>query len=209
MAQLSFKGTVNVKLIKAPKAPLSWRLKNYLRRGFIKFWLGFQVAPLVSKLFGFTIFTATLEARLVKANGDVVDYGVLSHAVVTDVGVNELVDDWDDGSGNIADFNYHGSGTGAVAPAVGDTALGAEITTGLDPDNTRPTGTKSQPAANQLRSVGTASYDATAAVTEHGLFNQASTAGGILWDRSTFAAINVASGDSIQFTYTLTANSGG
>lgn len=30
-----------------------------------------------------------------------------------------------------------------------------------------------------------------------------------VWDRSVFAAINVASGDSIQFTYTLTLSAGG
>lgn len=31
----------------------------------------------------------------------------------------------------------------------------------------------------------------------------------VMWDRKQFAAINVISGDSIQFTYTLTINSGG
>lgn len=31
----------------------------------------------------------------------------------------------------------------------------------------------------------------------------------IMWDHKVFSAINVASGDSIQFTYTLTVNSGG
>jgi hypothetical protein len=31
----------------------------------------------------------------------------------------------------------------------------------------------------------------------------------VLWDRRQFAAINVNNGDSIQFTYTLTVNSGG
>jgi hypothetical protein len=32
---------------------------------------------------------------------------------------------------------------------------------------------------------------------------------GTLWDRRVFSAINVVSGDSIQFTYTLTVNNGG
>jgi hypothetical protein len=31
----------------------------------------------------------------------------------------------------------------------------------------------------------------------------------VMWDHKVFSAINVASGDSIQFTYTLTINSGG
>jgi hypothetical protein len=46
-------------------------------------------------------------------------------------------------------------------------------------------------------------------VTEHGIFSQAATGGGTLWDRSVFSAINVVSGDSIQFTYTCTVSSGG
>ena len=84
-----------------------------------------------------------------------------------------------------------------------------ESTTALNPDNTRATGTRSQPAANQYRSVGTLTFDNTAAVTEHGLFSQAATGGGTLWDRSVFSAINVVSGDSIQFTYTVTVSAGG
>ena len=47
-------------------------------------------------------------------------------------------------------------------------------------------------------------FDATAAIVEHGIFSQAATGGGTLLDRSVFSAINVASGDSIQFTYDLT-----
>ena len=47
-------------------------------------------------------------------------------------------------------------------------------------------------------------FDATAAITEWGLFSQAATGGGVLWSRIVFAALNVASGDSIQFTYDLT-----
>jgi len=79
----------------------------------------------------------------------------------------------------------------------------------LNPDSTRATGTRSQPAANQYRSVGTVTFDAITAVTEHGILSQAATGGGVLWDRSVFTAINVASGDSIQFTYTCTVSAGG
>jgi hypothetical protein len=135
-------------------------------------------------------------------------YGLLSYRVITDAGVAYLVDDWDSGANVIDNFNYHGCGTGATAEAAGDTALVTESTTALNPDSTRATGTKSQPAANQARSVGTLTFDASAAITEHGLFTQAATGGGTLWDRSVFAAINVASADSIQFTYTATFTSG-
>jgi hypothetical protein len=120
-----------------------------------------------------------------------------------------LVDDWDNNGQDISTLNYHGCGTGTTAEAAGDTALVTESTTALNPDSTRATGTRSQPTAPQYQSVGTITFDASAAITEHGLFSQAATGGGTLWDRSVFSAINVASGDSIQFTYVMTATAGG
>ncbi len=135
------------------------------------------------------------------------DLGLLSARVITDAGVAFLVDDWDAGgaTNDITLFNFHDSGTGVAAEAVTDTDLG----TPAGP-TTRATGTKSQPAANQLRSIGTINYTGTLAITEHGFFNQAARgAGSVLWDRSVFAAINVVSGDAIEFTYTCTVSSGG
>jgi hypothetical protein len=64
-------------------------------------------------------------------------------------------------------------------------------------------------SATQLRSTGTLTFDNTVAVTEHGLFSQAATGGGVLWDRSIFTAVNVVSGDSIQFQYTASLTAGG
>lgn len=139
------------------------------------------------------------------------NYGVVSHRVITDAGVAFLVDDWDNNGQDQTTMNFHGCGTGAGAEAVGNTALTTESTTALVPDSTRATGTRSQPTANQYRSVGTLTFDADAAIIEHGLFSASGTGTGTLWDRSTFAAINVvgANGDSIQFTYTATISSGG
>lgn len=150
-----------------------------------------------------------LYATVIRRNGDVEHLGLLSTKVITDAGVAFLVDDWDNNVTDLTTMNFHGCGTGAAAENVTDTALGAEITTALNPDSTRATGTRSQPAANQYRSVGTVTFDASAAITEHGIFSQAATGGGTLWDRSVFAPINVASGDSIQVTYTCTLSSGG
>lgn len=95
---------------------------------------------------------------------------------------------------------------------------------------TRATGTQVNSGAGTVaspatyKSVGTISYTSSLAITEWGLFNQAAQ-GGHLWDRRWFntagapattaaaaltsAPINVINGDSIQFTYTLTANQGG
>jgi hypothetical protein len=135
--------------------------------------------------------------------------GLMSTKVITDAGVAFLVDDWDNNATDITNMNYHGCGTSTVAESTADTALGTESGTALNPDNTRATGTKSQPAANQLRSIGTLTFDASAAVTEHGLFSTSVVGQATLWDRSVFSAINVANGDSIQFTYTCTVSSGG
>jgi hypothetical protein len=135
--------------------------------------------------------------------------GLVSTRLITDAGVTFMRDDFNNNAQDITNFNFHGCGTGVTAEAQGDTALVTESTTALNPDNTRATGTRSTPAGNQFRSVGTATFDATAAITEHGIFSQSATGGGTLWDRSVFSAINVASGDSIQFTYTLTLTAGG
>ncbi len=150
-----------------------------------------------------------LYASVIRANGSIEHLGLVCTKVITDAGVAFLVDDWDANGQDISTMNFHGCGTGTNAEAVGDTALQTESTTALNPDSTRATGTRSQPAANQYRSVGTATFDNTAAITEHGILSQAATGGGTLWDRSVFSAINVVSGDSIQFTYTCTVSSGG
>jgi hypothetical protein len=134
--------------------------------------------------------------------------GMLSTKFITDNGVTFLRDDFNNSATDITLMNFHGCGTGVAAENQTDTALGTESTTALNPDSTRATGTRSVPATNQFRSVGTATFDAVAAITEHGILSQAATGGGTLWDRSVFTAINVASGDSIQFTYTLTLTAG-
>jgi hypothetical protein len=153
-----------------------------------------------------------LEARLravQQTYGVWEDYGTVSYRVVTNAGVAFIVSDWNDNSTDITNFNFHGCGTGTAEESASDTALQAEATTILNPDNTRATGTRSTPASNQFRSVGTLTFDGSAAITEHGLFSTSGTGTGTLWDRSVFSAINVAPGDSIQFTYTVTLQSGG
>lgn len=137
------------------------------------------------------------------------ELGLAGCRVVTDAWVNEIVDRLI-AAGNINNFNFHGIGTGAAAEAAGDTALGTEITTEYATDNTRPTGTQVEGAtANIYRTVGTITVDAAVAATEHGIFNQAATGGGILLDRTVFTVVNLANGDSLQATYELTINSGG
>ena len=147
-------------------------------------------------------FSGEVAAKVIRCSGRVVDLGTISRRVVTTAGVNFMRDDFNAAAGaaDITNFNFHDSGTGAVAEAIGDTTI-----TAAGP--ARVTGTQSAPAAKQYRTVATISYTATLAITEHGVFS-ASTAG-TLWDRSVFTAINVVTGDSIQFTYTLSISDGG
>ena len=188
--------------------PLRYQLRSYWYELALRsrlclkgFWRGLCGTGIVG--------VGRLHASVIRGDGTIEHLGLIATKVITDAGVAYLVDDWDGGSNVIDNFNYHGCGTGTNAEAVGDTALQTESTTALNPDNTRATGTKSQPAAHQARSVGTLTFDASAAVTEHGLFSEAATGGGTLWDRSVFSAINVVSPDSIQFTMTISFSSGG
>lgn len=206
----SLGGSLSAKLIKgAVDAPLSWKLRNVARWGFIKGWLFWHLAWLFSRITEIPTVVSSLSIRVRRANGEWVDYGTVCYRVVTDSGVAFIVDDMDNSATDITTLNYHGVGVGTTAEAAAQTALVTESTTVLNPDSTRATGTKSQPSANILRSVGTLTFDGSAAITEHGIFSQAATGGGTLLDRSLFAAINVAPADSIQFTYDLTFTSGG
>lgn len=181
--------------------------RNHLRWGYIKGLLSVKAAKLFSRVTGIPTVTAELRAILFRVEGGqkvAIDLGVLSHLLVTDAGVAYVVDDWDGGANIIDNFNYHACGTGVGAEAVGDTAL-TESTTITD----RATGTKSQPTANQMRTIGTQTFTGSGAITEHGIFSVVTESSGTLWDRSVFSAINVISGDSIQWTHTTTINSGG
>lgn len=86
-------------------------------------------------------------------------------------------------------------GTGTNAAAKGDTTLQTEAS------EARETATASQPSADTNQWVATITADGTKAITEAGLFD-ASTVGNLII-RSVFNAINVDSGDSIQFTFSL------
>ena len=72
-------------------------------------------------------------------------------------------------------FDFHDVGTSATAEGAGGTDTALITPTGI----ARATGTPSQPAANQYRSVGTITGDVTETWQEHGLFN-ASTVGTLM-----------------------------
>lgn len=187
-----------------PPEVFAWRMKN------ARFYLRSLPRVAMAKLLKLPVHYGSLYLTVVKADGTRIPLGLVGHKVVTTVGVTKIVDflranDVTTGQ----NFKFHGIGTGSGAEAIGDTALGTELTTEYNPDSTRPTGSQTNNGANVYRTVGTITVDATpgAAIREHGIFS-ASSAGSLL-DRTVFAAITLSSGDSIAATYDLTVAAGG
>lgn len=179
-----------------------WRTRNarHLFRGVRR--------VLTARALSLATFYGSLYITHIHADGEVLELGLASMRVVTTAGVNYLVDCLQ-GTVEPELLKFHGVGTTNTAESAADTALAAESTTALNPDNTRATGSLTEGAsANIFRTVGTLTADASIAAVEHGIFTQAATGGGTLLDRSVFSTVNLASADSIQFTYDLTLPAG-
>lgn len=211
------RGDLNIKVNRNPAVwrihsqwdrPVSWKwkLKNNLNWGYIKGWLSNEVvAKVARRYFDLVVMTSQLSVRVFKSDGAIYNYGVVCRKAITDEGVAYINDDWTSDGTDITTLKYHGVGTGSTAAAGADTNLSVAIST-----QARATGTMSQPSANVMQSVGTLSFDASHAITEHGLFDTNTVSGDdTLWDRHLFSAINVANGDSIEFTYQCTLTSSG
>lgn len=174
----------------------SWWLRFKLRRG----WAQRGRTGGVFKAEGVATFHSKLTARHIR-DGKVIDERVVDDRVVTTAGVNFLVDAFQN-LVEIEAFKYHDSGTGTNAEAVGNTALQTPC------GEARDTGTQEEGAsANIYKTVATHTYAGAFTITEHGLFSAATV--GTLWDRSVFAAINVAASDKIEFSYELSCVAGG
>jgi hypothetical protein len=115
--------------------------------------------------------------------------------LIVDVGRNGIMDQLV-ASPAVAKPTHMAVGTGAVAPAAGNTALGAEVDRNALTSKTRST--------NVLTMVGDwAAGDATnSALTEAGVFNAASA--GDMYSRATFTAIDKQAADTLQITWTYT-----
>lgn len=162
--------------------------------------LRFRLAAQVPARLWFGDITAVgrLYAVKIDADGNWHDIGLISTKLVTTAGVTWLATLLAGTSSG--DVKFHASGTGTNAENVSDTALQT------DSGVARATGSQVA-STNTYTSVGTQTYSGTLAITEHGIFTASSSV--TLIDRSVFSAINVISGDSIQFTYVLTLPSGG
>jgi len=111
----------------------------------------------------------------------------------------------------IGDFKYHHSGTGgAGGEFITDVGLVTPVEAARDIGTQVAAGVK-------YTSVATTTYTgvyAPCAISEHGLFNDPGAGGPpvtgpTLMDRSTFADINVAVGNQIQWTFEITFVAGG
>lgn len=151
---------------------------------------------------------AELSAVKITADGNVVDYGVVSRKKVTQAFVLNIVDAMCDsaGTGQLATFNdyqYHDCGTG------GDQSTESNSSTTLTTGGAGTGGTRvigaptdvSTSSTGKMQTQATIPFDATKAIREHAVFNAASS--GTMLDRSAFSDITVNNGDSIQFTYVL------
>ena len=203
VATITYPGIVTGPRARAPKTKLGeliWRAYGYLPSQ-----LGDE---LLDALASVVILESSLSLVHRHRDGRRDDHGVVSRKVITDNGAASIVNAFRN-TFEIELFNFHGLGTGAGAEAAANTALTTELTTQYSTDNTRPTGAQTAPAANQYQTVATITVDAAVSITEHGLFSQAAAPGGTLWDRSSFTALALNSGDSIIATYIATITSGG
>lgn len=99
-----------------------------------------------------------------------------------------------------AAMTHIGVGTGAVAAAAADTALGAEIGTRAAVTPTNVTTTVTDDSVQYVATF--AAGNATGAITEAGIFN-ASTAGTMMC-RTVFSVINKAANDTFTVTWKVT-----
>lgn len=188
-------GSLATRIIRAPGPGPLWKLSN-----LPNVWPGLWRARIrrICKMNG---FEGQLRARLFRADGSVINYGLVSTRLVTTAFVDFIVDQLIAEDSEFGDYKFHDSGVGITGANITDTDI--QTTDG----ESRASGTQVENAHNIYESVGVISYTSTKAITEHGLFSQA--AGTTLMDRHTFSAINVVNGDSIQFTYDLTVSAGG
>lgn len=132
-------------------------------------------------------------------NGELLIEKDLGTGVVTNAGVNLWAADWNNVTATIKLATWHDSGTGVTAPTISDTVMQTSV-------SGRILGTQSN-LNNVYKTIATVAYGANYAITEWGLFTAITV--GTMFDHRTFTAINVVSGDTIQFTYQLTLVSGG
>ena len=154
--------------------------------------------------------SSTLGLEVHKADGTVIDRGIVSRRVVTRVGVQEIVRAFSGLSTpvGLVNFKWHQSGTGgAVAATSADTDLNTQYGVA------RVSGTQTNPAAAgdnyYYYTEATVPYTSSVTVNEHGIFSSDEGGTDVLFDRHTDFSQAVNNGDSLVFKYTLTVAAAG
>lgn len=110
------------------------------------------------------------------------------------------------GLGGYAAFVNIAIGVGTTAAAATDTALVLESTTlGAGRGAATATQVTTTVTNDTLQLVKTFTFTGSLAITEEGVFDSATASSGTMLARQVFAAINVANGDSLQFTHKIQA----
>lgn len=190
----------------------------FKRNEVFRIWLPFlgSIAlardPGHAKFHSGTMFLSDLQLKHFSPEGELIETRETGSGLVTVVGVNQLVSDAVSAiaSDTLANFKYMDSGTGATAATDGDTGLQTVITA-TAPARVVSTLSNGQTATTgnhtaKLQYVGTVTYNTSGptypiAITEWVLMD--ATSAGHCFDHKVFSAVNVSSGDSIQYTYLL------
>jgi len=136
--------------------------------------------------------TGSLKITVTDKDGAIIDERDINNLVVT-AGKTHIASRMVGTSSNV--MSHMGLGTDNTSPAAGDTALGAEVG--------RASLTSYTASTNTLTAVATFSAGvATGALTEAGLFNDAST--GDMLCRTTFSTVNKGASDTVSITWTIT-----
>lgn len=165
---------------------------------------------LLARITSCVVIESELSVVILRAmTGKRTDFGVVSRRVITTVGVTDIATIFNTLAAP-SNFNFHALGTGTAAEAIGNTALQTEMPNGTYAvGSTRPTGAKSNPSANVYQSVASNVVAAGVTVQEMGLFDQAATGGGNLWDRFLTGTQTLLTGDTFQTTVKATFTAGG
>jgi hypothetical protein len=222
-------GALSVRRVTPPERPLIRNLDDAVRYGTqqrVRFWdrlaamrrawqgtnlVNFERSLIDQYAFdqGRLFAIGHLWLGVFRKDGEFEDLGLASCRVVTDTGVGFIVDAFQN-LVELETMRYHGLGTGTTAEAASQTALITELTTQYSTSSTRPTGTLGEKSGDSktYETTATITVSATVAATEHGIFSQAGTGGGVMLDRSVFSVVNLGSSESIAATYQITFPSG-
>lgn len=139
----------------------------------------------------------TLKLVLLDENGNIKQQD--EHNLVVNTGLAYIASRMKDTTSGV--MTHMGIGSGTVAAAAGDTALGSQLSTRVALDSTTiVTTTATGDSVQYVATFGAG--QSTGAVTEAGIFN-ASTAGTMLC-RTVFAVINKGALDTLVITWKVT-----